>query len=69
MMIPKLKVPTLIVAGANDTIIIGLSDDIKPIADGQQIIFSMIEDADHFFLDLFAEDVADQIETFMPPRK
>ena len=34
-------------------------------ADGARFKFEVIDGADHFFLDLFAEDVADHMEEFL----
>ena len=63
-LLPTLKVPALVVAGGNDTVVRGLPERIKSIADGIRLVLAVVEDADHFFLDLFAEDVADHIEKF-----
>ena len=59
------KVPTLVVAGGKDTVVKGLPEAVKPLADGKNLAFAVIDDAGHFFLDLFAEDVADLIEEFL----
>jgi hypothetical protein len=34
---------------------------IKPLADGTRVRLEVIEDADHFFLDFYTEDVADLV--------
>ena len=66
-LLDKINIPVLIIAGGQDNVIKDLPDRIKPIADSRKIVLAMIEDADHFFLDLFAEDVADHIEIFISP--
>ena len=43
----------------------GLPERIKSIADGRRLVLAVVGDADHFFLDLFAEDVADHVEKFV----
>lgn len=58
------KLPTLVVAGSADTTIPTLPARMKPVADGERVKFEVIEDADHFFLDLYAEELADLIEEF-----
>ncbi|MBM10136.1 MAG: alpha/beta hydrolase [Magnetovibrio sp.] len=62
------KVPVLVIGGGNDAIALGLAEAVKPIADGKHISFKVIDDADHFFLDLFAEDVVDFIDQFVAGR-
>ncbi len=59
------KIPVLVIAGGNDMIVLGLAETVKPIADGKHVSFKMIDDADHFFLDLFVEDVVDFIDRFV----
>ena len=63
----ELKVPTLVVAEGKDTVVKGLPERIKPMADGKRLHFGLVDDADHFFLDLYAEDVADLMEEFLSP--
>ena len=63
----EIKVPVLVVAGGKDTVVKGLPERVKPMADGKRIRFGVVPDATHFFLDLYAEDVADFIEKFLSP--
>ena len=63
----ELKVPALVVASGKDTVVKGLPERIKPMVDGKRLQFGLVGDADHFFLDLYAEDVADFIEKFLSP--
>ncbi|MEQ8226529.1 MAG: alpha/beta hydrolase [Rhodospirillales bacterium] len=60
-----IKVPVLVVAGSNDTVIKDLPAKMADKTDGKQITFQVVDGADHFFLDLFAEDVADHMEAFL----
>lgn len=60
-----IKVPILVVAGSNDTVIKDLPAKMADKADGKRITFQVVDGADHFFLDLFAEDVADHMEAFL----
>ena len=60
-----LKLPTLVIAGANDEIVKGLPGMVKPLVDGKKLQLKVIEDADHFFQDFAAEEVADHIDEFL----
>lgn len=57
--------PTLVIAGSQDTVVEGLIDATKPLADAGTLELVVVEGADHFFRDLYAEDVADAIEAFI----
>ncbi len=63
----ELKLPVLVVAGGKDTVVKGLAERVEPMADGKRLHFGLVDDADHFFLDLYAEDVADLMEEFLSP--
>ena len=55
-------VPTLVVAGSADSVVADLPRKMQGKADGERIVFKVVDGADHFFLDLFAEDIADLVE-------
>jgi len=57
--------PILVIAGSKDTAVPDVPKKIKPIADGKKVRFEMIEDADHFFLEFFAEDAAEMVADFV----
>ena len=61
----EINVPVLIMAGSNDTVVADLPAKMAGKADGKRITFKVIDGADHFFLDLYAEDVADAMEAFL----
>ncbi len=63
--LPKIKKPVLVVGGSEDRTIVGLREVVGPLADGERLKFVEVEDAGHFFLDLFAEDLADAIAEFV----
>ncbi|MEE2698406.1 MAG: alpha/beta hydrolase [Pseudomonadota bacterium] len=54
------KVPVLVVAASDDKIVPNLSDKMKPYI-SPNVRLAIVQDAGHFFLDLFAEDLADVI--------
>ena len=64
-LVQKIEMPILVVAGALDEVVPQVPDQIGPIADGEKLRLEVIEDADHFFLDFYAEDVADLVVEFM----
>ena len=64
-LLPKLPVPVLVIAGAEDDVVPDVAEKVKPLADGKRIRLKIIEDADHFFRDFAAEDAADAIAEFL----
>lgn len=50
-----------------DTVVPDIAEKVKPLADDEAVTLVTVEGAGHFFLDLYAEDVADAIEEFDPP--
>lgn len=64
-LLPRLKMPALVIAASKDTVVPNLVERVKPIADGKKIRLEVIEDADHLFLDFYAEDAADLIAAFV----
>lgn len=59
--------PVLVIAGSADTVVEGLPDKIAAVDDPQTDLV-VIEGADHFFRDLFAEDVADAVTAWLAAR-
>lgn len=57
--------PVLVVAGTADRVVTGLRPLVQPLADGEHLRYVEIEDAGHFFLDFFGEDLADAIAAFI----
>ena len=60
-LIPQIKAPVTVFAGSEDTVVKGLIDKVEPIADDEAVTLVVIDGADHFFRDLYAEDIADAI--------
>lgn len=64
-LLPKITKPTLVVAGGNDEVVAGLDKKVAPLADGKRIQLKVVDGADHFFRDLYAEDAVDAINAFL----
>jgi len=62
-LLPQIKVPTLVIAGSADKVVTDLPEAVPPLAaKSKSLSFTLIDDADHFFRDLYAEDIADAME-------
>lgn len=59
--IPGIGVPVLVVAGSEDTAVKGLPEKVGPLADGGRVRLLVVGGADHFFRDLYSEDIADAV--------
>lgn len=66
-LLPKIAKPTLVIAGSEDTVVAGLRGYVEPLT-GDNLRFKEVDGADHFFLDLYMEDVADAIDEFLRER-
>ena len=56
--------PLLVIAGSEDTVVAGLIEKMEGL-EQENVGFEVIEDADHFFLDLYAEELADLAGEFL----
>lgn len=64
-LLPKIKKPTLVVVAGNDDVVVGLEKKVAPLADGKRVQMKVIDSADHFFRDLYADDAVEAISTFL----
>ena len=64
-LLPKIHKPTLVIVAEKDEVVVGLDKKVAPLADGKQLQMKIIEGADHFFLDLYAEDAVVAITGFL----
>ncbi len=64
-LIPKIKKPTLVVVAGNDEVVVGLDKKVAPLADGKRVQMKVIDSADHFFRDLYADDAVEAITAFL----
>jgi len=64
-LLQKVNKPVLVFAGSEDTTVPGIPERMQPLADAGKLKLVVIDGADHFFRDLYAEDVADAIADFI----
>lgn len=64
-LIPKIKRPVLVVVAGNDEIVVGLDKKVTPLVDGRRVHMKVVESADHFFRDLYADDAVETIDAFL----
>jgi pimeloyl-ACP methyl ester carboxylesterase len=64
-LLPRIKAPVLVIAASDDQIVKGLSEAVKPLADGKKISLTVIPDADHYFNNFAAEDAAEAAAKFL----
>lgn len=57
----KIAKPTIVFAGSEDDVIVGLQESVAPLADGERLKLFVIDGADHFFRDLYADEVVEII--------
>ncbi|MHC4054850.1 alpha/beta hydrolase [Bradyrhizobium sp. 25ACV] len=66
-LVARVKPPVLVLAATKDSVVPDVAEAFASLAgsSGGKVQLDKIEDADHFFRDLFAEDVADRIAEFV----
>lgn len=57
--------PVMVFAGSADTTVKDLPEKMKAVSGQKNVQFEVIDGADHFFRDLYAEDLADQALDFI----
>lgn len=67
-LLPRIAKPTLVIAGSRDTVVTGLKERVAPMT-SDRLHFAEVDGADHFFLDLFMDEVADDIDKFLGERR
>ncbi|MFA7556506.1 MAG: alpha/beta fold hydrolase [Hydrogenophaga sp.] len=61
----KINEQVLVIAGSEDTVVEGLIEKTAPAAEDGKVQLVVIDGADHFFLDLYAEEAVDAIVDFL----
>lgn len=65
-LLPELQLPILVVTGSEDQMVTNLLPSVQILADQHFNIHHLeVMDADHFFRDLYAYDIADAIQDFL----
>jgi pimeloyl-ACP methyl ester carboxylesterase len=64
-LLPRIAAPVLVVAAGGDEVVKGLPERVRPLADGRRVRLAVIDAADHFFRDLFADEMADAVAAFV----
>ena len=63
--IADISKPVQVFAGSADTVVKGLGRKMEVVAKRDNVTFTTLEGADHFFRDLYAEDLADHSMEFI----
>ncbi len=64
-LLPRVNEPVLVVAAGGDELVKDLPARAAPAADGKKVRLVTIDGADHFFRDLYAEDMVEVVATFL----
>lgn len=66
-LLAKIGKPVLIFVGSEDNVGHGLEEKVAPMAGKSGIELVVMDGADHYFRDLYAEDLVDQLIEFVSP--
>jgi len=66
-LIPQIKAPLLVVVGGQDEVVWDLPEKMEAAAEGQRVTLLTLEGADHFFPELYVEDIADAVPYLIVP--
>lgn len=64
-LLPRIGVPTLVVAGSEDTVVGALIPKVRPLAEKGMVKLFVVDGADHFFRDLYADEAVEAIAGFV----
>jgi len=64
-LLPKIGKPVLVIAASEDDTVPGLPDILAPLAEQGGIELVVIDGADHFFRDLYADEVVEAVQGFI----
>ena len=65
VLLPRIQPPVLVVAAGGDEVVTGLPERVRPLTGGGRVRLAVIDGADHFFRDLFADELADAVDAFV----
>ena len=61
----KIEVPVLVIAGTEDDVVPDVAEKVEPAADGTRVRLEVIDGADHFFRDLYADEIVEHAKAFV----
>ena len=64
-LLPQVKKPLLVFVGTEDKLMLEVDEKLAPLAAAGTIDLEVMEGADHFFRDLYAEDLVDRAVEFI----
>ncbi|MEW6764677.1 MAG: alpha/beta hydrolase [Pseudomonadota bacterium] len=64
-LLAKTKKPVLVIIGSADTTVKGLPEKMAKVADGKRIQAYTVDGADHFFMDLYADEAVEKAAEFI----
>jgi len=62
--ISRIRKPLLIILAGADEVVIGSRESFMPIANGKQVQVKVVDNAGHFFRDLYSDDAVDMARDF-----
>jgi pimeloyl-ACP methyl ester carboxylesterase len=60
-LLPRIPVPVTVVTGSEDKVEADVAGKVRPLADDRHVSLVVIDGADHFFRDLYSEEIADVV--------
>lgn len=63
-LLSRIKVPVLIFAGTEDEVVPDIAEKATPQTDGERVRLVVIDGADHFFRDLYVDELVEHAKTF-----
>lgn len=64
-LLPRIRQRSLVVVAGGDQVVPDLLDAVRPLDGANAISVAVVDGADHFFLDLYADEAADVIATWL----
>jgi len=64
-LIPAIKVPVLVIAATEDQVVKGLPEAMESLVSSGNAQLTVVDGADHSFIDFYAEDAADAVDEFI----
>lgn len=64
-LLDKIEVPVLVIAGTEDDVVPDGAEKVEPVADGKRVRLEVIDGADHFFRDLYADEIVEHTKSFV----